>query len=280
MDVNEDEVTKYRSLAEMTGEFQSEPVPEYTNYNPSTNYTGYYTDDSVIGDHTYFGGVDYESSRPNNYRLDIMPELMNSYTQDMTDTDYGSSYDLAFYDGPKSSTDSGTFGKAVYDVKNISMTKLMSEINPDNAYNRIYLSSIDNLDDLVNLPGQNTSIDWCLFVCKSKTVHPVIRNEYVVVTEYVQQQGGQEIREYTNPVAIAAMVDLDTKLVTFYEDNDFRTQVAIYPMKDVIIFFGGTNVVPIPVSTKLMELGTDLYVDLRKVGDPEYMDPSYGVELL
>lgn len=274
MDVNEDEVTKYRSLAEMTGEFQSEPVPEYTNYNPSTNYTGYYTDDSVIGEHTYFGGVQYQTSNPNNYRLDLMPEQYTTSTQDMTQTDYSSDLRLSFFDGPTSATNPNPFEKVVNNVAGVTMTKLIAQVNPDNVYNRVYFSSLDSYSDLDNRPNQNTSVDWCLFACKSKTVSPLLNNRYIVVTDTINNN---EIASFVNPVAISAMVDLDTKLVTFYEDNDYTTQVAIYPMKDVIIFFGGS--IPPLGSGNYMTLGTDLEVDLRKVPEPTYMDPSAGVEI-
>lgn len=267
----------------MTGEFESEAVPEYTKYNPSTNYTGYYDANSFIGNHTYFGGVDYESSRPNNYRLDLKPTLMDTLTQDMTQTDYSSDLKLQFFDGPQSNTNPDIYGKTVTDVKSVTMTDLIEQINPADpnnvtAYNRVYLASIDDYSDLDNDPNQITVVDWCLFACKSKTIGaPLVNNRYVVVTEYVQKQGGVELQNYTNPVALSAMVDMDTKLVTFYENNDYTTQVAIYPMKDVVIFFGGSGTGLLP--RVVMQLGEDLNVELLKVPEPTYMDPSYGVEL-
>ena len=50
MDVEEEQVIKYDPLADIVGLFDSEQTPTFTEYSPSTNYTGYYTDTSVIGE--------------------------------------------------------------------------------------------------------------------------------------------------------------------------------------------------------------------------------------
>lgn len=84
MDVVEEKVVKYNELADIVGEFDSQQTPTFTEYNPSTNYTGYFTDDTIVGDMRYFGGVDYTASNPNNYRLNLMPEDGSSGTITVT----------------------------------------------------------------------------------------------------------------------------------------------------------------------------------------------------
>ena len=85
MDVTEEEVTKYNALTEIGGLFDSEKTPTFTDYNPSTNYTGYYTDVSVTGDDRYFDGVDFKvADNPNNFRVQERP----------TSSTVDSSYDL------------------------------------------------------------------------------------------------------------------------------------------------------------------------------------------
>ena len=86
MDVNETTVTKYNPLAEITGEFDKEQTPDFVEYNPSTNYTGYYTPDSVVGDNKYFDGVEYKESAPNNYRLNLQPITDSSATYTLSDS--------------------------------------------------------------------------------------------------------------------------------------------------------------------------------------------------
>ena len=55
LDVQEHEVTKYEYVTDLTGLFETTQAPTFIDYNPSENYTGYYTSASK----PYFDGVEY-----------------------------------------------------------------------------------------------------------------------------------------------------------------------------------------------------------------------------
>lgn len=98
IETTEQEVTKYDYLADVSGLFDYDKSPQYIEFDPSTNYTGYYSTDSKkeLGDGYYFAEreVGYMASvdskgnpRVNNYRLDLPPEQYTTGTQDLSGLD-------------------------------------------------------------------------------------------------------------------------------------------------------------------------------------------------
>ncbi len=91
-----EEVVKYNYLADVNGLFDTEQYPQYIEFDPSTNYTGYYSEESKnqheegyyfaedqVG---YVPNVDrYDEPRVNNYRLDLEPEAYDDGTVDVSD---------------------------------------------------------------------------------------------------------------------------------------------------------------------------------------------------
>lgn len=284
MDVEQQEVTKYNPLADITGEFETERTPDYIRYNPSTNYTGYYTDDSIIDGDIYFDGVDYEPSNPNNFRLNLKPLDSDSGTKDLTTiSEYSSDYRYVVYADYRD----GRFYLKMNDNQNnsygghtISLADLIEDLNAGHDYDLIKLSSNDN-NTLANNPyGQNTSVDWCVFSIKSEW------HDYRGSYNYLDLASASAIANPTaayqgllTPVKLSAEVDLTTKQVKLYADNSFQQQIGIYTLDEVLISTAGG--VPGPTNLNgYISFGTTInYVALDKP-DPQYMDPSAGVELL
>lgn len=68
------EVTKYRFETEVTGLFPVDSSPEYYDYDLSRNYTGYYTQDTIINGVKYFGGASFtDYPGVNNYPVKYGP---------------------------------------------------------------------------------------------------------------------------------------------------------------------------------------------------------------
>ena len=107
LNVHEDqrEVTKYNFIADVSGLFSYSDAPEYIEYNPSSNYTGYTV-----------GAVEYtQSPYANNYRYVSVPGSIYSGSLTITNSsDYPADYTfdssaVALWDGSidfGSSTDS------------------------------------------------------------------------------------------------------------------------------------------------------------------------------
>ena len=84
MDVEEREVINSSPLTDITGLFDTEMAPQFTDYSPSSNYTGYWTPSSVIDNERYFDGVDYTpANRANNYRVNLPPTESHEGTVSM-----------------------------------------------------------------------------------------------------------------------------------------------------------------------------------------------------
>lgn len=94
----ETEVINYKWLADVSGEFDYDQSPQYIDFDPSSNYTGYYSTESKkpYEEGYYFaeGQVDYTPYTDtygnviaNNYKLDLAPEEYEMGTVDVSDCD-------------------------------------------------------------------------------------------------------------------------------------------------------------------------------------------------
>ena len=106
----EESVIKYNYLADVSGEFKYDQSPQYIDFDPSTNYTGYYSNDtySESANKYYFAedqveytpNVDSQSKNiVNNYRVDLMPTEYNQTSTDLTEVDVdesGEKYTVAY----------------------------------------------------------------------------------------------------------------------------------------------------------------------------------------
>ena len=282
MDVNEVEVTKYKELTDINSEFQTEKTPEYIVYNPSTNYTGYYTDDSIIGNQKYFDGVEFEESKPNNYRVNQKPIESDSGTYDLTTiSEYNSDYRYVVY----ADYQNGQFflkrndnQHQDYDGLTISLSSLITQINTGHNYNYIRLASTDNNTEAVTY-GANESVDWCVFSIKSEW------HSYNNLYNFIDFASAAAIKNPTpayngllTPVKLSAEIYLDTQQVLLYYDNDFTEQAGIYALNDVLISCaGGVPGAAIPAG--YLAFGTNINYTGLRLPDPVYLDPSKGVNL-
>ena len=284
MDVNESEVTKYNALTEITGLFESEQTPTFTEYSPSTNYTGYYTEDSIIGGTTYFDGVDFtQSNNPNNFRIQPAPgESLNS-TYDLDQlSEYDSDYRYVMYADYqndqfylKRNDDShGNNGG-----KTVSLEALVTALNTGHDYNYIKLYSTDNYNQSTPY-GQNVSVDWCVFSSKSDW------NDYRGSYNFLYPSSASALAhpssaysDYLTSLKLSAIVDLKLNEVTLYADNSFTTPAGAYSLSDVLITIsGGEPTAAVPAG--YIEFGHVINIDAANLPDPVYMDPSKGVEML
>lgn len=80
--------TAYRNIADITGLVQTTNDPYFTDYNPSKNWTGYYTEGS---DSNYISGVTYNTTlQANNYPIYTGGTSTTSGTIDLTGLPEGS----------------------------------------------------------------------------------------------------------------------------------------------------------------------------------------------
>ena len=271
MDVTEEEVTRYNALTEIGGLFDSEKTPTFTEYNPSTNYTGYYTAESVIGGTLYFDGVDYSTaSSPNNFRIQEKP------TASTVDDDY-SLDDL----NPTDTVKVGYFYKNIQQWNDREMvddayTMTVSEVAEALGYSsgnvRLVLTSTVEPSDYSDLSS------YIIFYVPSMIAGPGEANAVWIkdptLTGTLQQyvSGGlgngyfTSASQVSNPILGAIW---DGISVTLYYDTGCTRPAGTYAADMVSIAWGGTS-----GTASLDDVANLEYYALP---NPEYMDPSKGV---
>lgn len=271
MDVTEEEVTKYNALTEIGGLFDSEKTPTFTDYNPSTNYTGYYTDVSVIGDDRYFDGVDFNvAGNPNNFRVQEMP------TASVVD----SNYDLDDLN-PTDTVKVGFFYKntqqynerlMVDDANTMSISKVAEALGYTSGSVKLIMKNAATPSDFSDLSS------YVVFYTSAMIAGPGILNAAWMkdpsLTGTLQQYStGQlgigyftDANQVSNPILAAKW---DGISVTLYYDIELKNPAGTYTADSVFVAWGG--------STGTATLDDVVQLEYYELPRPQYMDPSKGV---
>lgn len=284
MDVVMTEKTTYTEVTEITPLFGSQQMPQYTDYSPSTNYTGYWTDATVLNGTKYFGGVDYTPSpRANNYSI-----------WELGDVGLDTTIDLADYTGTYPFTDPDTriiyayvdpltgFNQAHSNTSATiySLSSYITALNLDSDINNVAITSTVDIDPDDIVHGAQADVDWILFSVTSQWRYQSSVNTMAVGTPewftknniqpgYYNELNGMT---YTLP-AISATYDKTTNLVTLFADKDCQERLGSYDLSDVVISFGGSG-----SGNVYFNMGDTADI-LAITLDRNYLDPSKGVEL-
>lgn len=258
MDVVETEKTVYNELTDITPLFGSEQAPQYTDYMPSTNYTGYYTDDSTINGVRYFDGVDYSASvRANVYKLSLAP----------TSSTYADDYDL-----------SGVTPDS---------TKLIHYWAVNETVNNVFSVNVVSLDNLVT--GLNlTTYNRFIITNDSAVSDYSVTDSFITFARSTDLTGDNNFKnpELTGNLVVESWItvpadevasiilavdyDINTGLVNAYYDVDMTEKAGIISASDVYLLWGGSGTFAFSDSID--------YTAYRFPG-ATYMDPTKGVEL-
>ena len=261
MDVNENEVTKYKSLTDITGLFESEQTPTFTDYSPSTNYTGYYTEDSTVGETRYFDGVDYTASaNPNNYRLNLAPTSSDSGSLTFTDAEGTDEIDRLIYWAYNSSQRSLI-------VESTTLTKL------------VQTESWGDYDEIVMTATEGSWEDgqFTLFAPKATVTdgYAYLKNPELTGTLYYRDGPYNAIKaqydaaRITNPMMALKYTSWNNQVSLYYDVEMTQLAVQISPDNTLIIWD--------TISPGFLADG--FTYEVSDLPPATYMDPSKGVEL-
>ena len=241
IEVTDEEITKYSYVTDLNGLFDSEQSPMYIEYNPSTNYTGYFTNGSVINDTKYFDGVIYsQSEQPNAYRVDLKPENYEEETLNLTPS--GGSFDGTIV----------LWGTTVYNngntealskegsMTNIYLSDFITSLNLSPEQNLISLSSNSNYD-AVTWPQTNgiLSVDWVIFSAYNDWVDSSsILNPHKILNVYSDAYNEAKSTSYSLP-CLSAQIDLTNNQVRLYYDSEFKQQARILQLSEAVISYDG-----------------------------------------
>lgn len=275
MDVTEEEVTKYNALTEIGGLFDSEKTPTFTDYNPSTNYTGYYTDVSIVGEDRYFDGVDFQDANsPNNFRVQEKPT--SSTIDDDYDLDDLSPTDtvrVSYFD-----KNAQTWNQRIMDddANTMSIAEIAATLGYQSGNNvKLKLTAMQEPSDFA------TFSDYIMFyttdMIDGDGVFDGVWIKKPTLTGYLYQYGINQSMgsnfittssEVSNPILGAIW---DGISVTLYYDVECKRPAGTYTADKVFVAWGGSS------GTAALDDNASLeYLELPR---PQYMDPSKGVVL-
>lgn len=253
MDVEEREVIRYNPLVDLTTEFDRESTPEYVTYSPSTNYTGYYTDSSVIAGTQYFDGVEFgESSGANNYRLNLTP-------------DYHAEGDVSLTGLTKS-------GDVRVNYWPTAMRNNWAQVDYIRITDLLQQKSWEG-DQIFIISDQGSFTDMGFFTFYGKPFdrnilmkNPEITDTYV---RYYDQPGDNYLMFDASNLDVpilACVYHSDTRLCELYYDTELQRSAGVSSYSDTVILYGSM-------------FGTSGDYEIYDFPPPAYMDPSKGVEL-
>ena len=271
MDVTEEEVTKYNALTEIGGLFDSEKTPTFTDYNPSTNYTGYYTSNSIIGSDRFFDGVDFKiADNPNNFRVQERP------TASVVD----SNYDLDDLN-PTDTVKVGFFYKntqqynerlMVDDANTMSISKVAEALGYTSGNVKLIMKNVATPSDFSDLSSYVTFYTPAM-IAGPGTVNAAWFKD-PSLTGTLQQYGTGSLgigyftdaNQVSNPILAAKW---DGISVTLYYDIEMKNPAGTYTADSVFVAWGG--------STGTATLDDVAQLEYYELPRPQYMDPSKGV---
>lgn len=273
VDVTDEQVTKYEYVTDLTGLFTTEQAPTYISYNPSTNYTGYYTSSSIINNQIYFDGVNYQtSSKANMYRLNIQPSNLTSSTETITGTGISLSNPHVTFVGTRTLSGSTvTYAWGNYTGDNDTLSSIVSNLSIPVGDNVVQIKSNTDLSN-ITFPHSISTIDadWVLF---SVIDWWTTNGSSSALTVGTPDAITIDQRPY-NPVLLSCEIDLDRQVARLYTDYDCINAYGEYSLDSVVVSYGGSG-----TSNNNINFGSTAYVTCMTIGPATYLDITQGVNV-
>lgn len=267
MDVTEKESTQYNYLTELTGLFSTEQAPTYIEYNPSTNYTGYYTDPET----KYFDGVDYTpADQRNQYRLRLAPtESYPEQTVSLADLPTDSGYTLDFFYW----TDNGSHSDT-NDARHATLSTLITSMQWTELDEITLISTFTSWTD-------GGFISFYTSEMLDRTFGVIGENRHTLAFKNPELTGDLTINSLVgntvpaanvlNPV-LACKYDKETGYAELYYDIEMEQSLGIYSPQSV--FFVWSN-----STSSSFHLGQTVGMSGADYPNPIYMDIRQGVKV-
>lgn len=277
VDTEQVEVTKYDFLADVNGLFTYDQSPQYIDFDPSTNYTGYYSDTSYQDGKYYFAEeeVGYDvSSSVNNYKINKKPTItdMNELDISSLSLTITTDYRIRYY--PEATTkylDMYQISRSV-DLK--SLIQAMS-ITEGTTNIKIVLGDVDWAGEKDG--RYELDLDTILIVPKSQFESrrfAYIQNPDIDLSGLTLDN--DDAKMYKPFVAFD--LNLRSWMVNCYYNNDMTGDFENKDASSVMVFFGPSAIVG-PTNLKFLDLSEVMNYQEIDFGIPTYLDPNEGVWL-
>lgn len=267
MDVEEREVIKYAPLTDITGLFDTEMAPQFTDYSPSTNYTGYWTTASVEGEIRYFDGVDFtQASRANNYRVNLPPVVSTQGTVNLPADSPSDQISQLWVWSYRNGSTGYTFSDSIESIQMSDVIELVTE----QTSGTFRIASHDNADVVLQQTTPDLEADWLIIANKADFRS---NDRYDVMTmDYREHAVGPATSQHM--LALSCIVDLDKRIATLFYDNNYQTRIADVSLDQCVVIYGGDD-----GATADVILGDSGAYKFELFPPQTYMDPTKGVEM-
>ena len=287
----EHDVTKFNYLADVSGLYDYDTSPQYIEYDPSSNYTGYYSTDT--GEYWPVEYVDYtRNNQINNYKVNIEPDI---YADEQTNP-----RELSDLEHPRSEYIHIITSGGIYDINvagtqsqrfNFTLSSYIEALGLDEDVNWIDFTSNGSLEDgvltsptsFVLFSQKNQWTVWDDGLFSDITQLLVVTEDYMAdhnlrVGDKIEIGTGYGYDELSvaKPY-LSASVNLINKVVYLYSTPDCTGSFNQYILDDVYVAFAGQPNDTGTGQTPLLLDGTFNYVAMHK--NTDYLNPNYGVAL-
>lgn len=287
----ETEVINYKWLADVSGEFDYDQSPQYIDFDPSSNYTGYFSNDSYseIMNKYYFAKDEVEFIPnvvndvpvPNNYKIDFEPEVVSEVTINLSTLDpeemgiektgamvryvYAIEGDYVQWFGFKT-TDAGAYilkdlliGMGLTEQCNHVRISLGDSVNwNDTPHHGLFYDTLD-LNTVLLIPYDKSKIAY------------ITSPDFD--TSKIEGTSVNIMKPY-----LSIDVDLKTWEVQCYFTSDYSGTAEPKKAESMIICYGDTNDGE-GSGYDHLNLSYEMDYVALKFEDPQYLNPMYGVSL-
>ena len=267
LDVEERQVTRFNELMEITTLFDSDLVPTFTDYNPSDNYVGYFTDATTIDGVRYFGGVDYgEAARANNFKLNLPPIERSAGNLTLLPDGTFDHYTVSLYMGE----DNRTRYVRSSSIEASYLRDIIAQVTTQTE-GVFTMRSVDDID--FNYRSGNIDLN-CVWFTNESDWDGLLKS-YNAATRGYMENGGKS--QYAKPIYLSATADLSRGIVTLYTDNQYRDRALDISIDSCVVVYGGGD--PSPITNNNLKLSKTAPYVFELFPPNTYLDPSKGVEL-
>lgn len=289
---HEEEYTNYEYLTDVNVLFDYDTTPRYIDYDPSANYTGYYTNDTFSESaNRYYFAVDEVGFEPsgtvNNYKVPLPPTFSETTISDLSqlsDTNVpGTDYKLDVV-GLFKSPYTGSLDDDSYSmyVKSAPLQDVLADLSLE--YNIVRIASRNNINIDLSTGTTDDPLDtgWVIFFINdwvNKRSGNLIHGGLSITTEdlYEDWQWPSWMPD-NNKIAVACLsceINTLTGYVTLYSDNQFQNAVGTYVLSNAGMAFGSKYITGV---TSSVELSNQAIITKENIQNT-YLNPMYGVHL-
>lgn len=278
------QVTKYQYLADVSGLFDYDRSPQYIEFDPSSNYVGFYSKDT--GEYWPVKDVGYEKNpNVNNYKVNLEPIVLSRATTELGDNKEGVThpFDVAFQ---RITFDNAARKYATVIDENerpeiVNLKSYVAALELDESTSTLEIRSLGTYSEADE--GTEYHASWINFSTESMWDVTSSTAELRLASEgWFSHNGYTAPHRYVNPLGeylwtyylpcLSCSIDLNTGITTLYHDKDCTEIFTTVSIENVIMTYGGS---PGWVGTFFDFDESAEVVEIRS--DKEYLNPNYGV---